>query len=176
MENIIHNPSMECMSRDERASLQGIRLRQTIKREYDNVPLYRERMKAAGIKPEDIKSIEDIRYLPFTEKNDLRDQYPFGLLAAPSGKSSGFTATRAQRNPSCRYKQNDLDFGRNGRAMPGGGRLRSDDVCRFAMARTLHRRLAAPGRDHSRDGHSHFERYTQRQIMMMQDYRHTILS
>ena len=80
-EHIIFNPEMECMSRDERTDLQNERLRQVVRHEYDNVPVYRARMDDAGVKPEDIRTIEDLRYLPFTEKTDLRDQFPYGLLA-----------------------------------------------------------------------------------------------
>ena len=87
MENrkhIIYNPKMECMSRDERMQLQSERLVRVVRHEYDHVPLYRERMDAAGVKPEDIRSIEDLKYLPFTEKTDLRDAFPYGLLAVPT--------------------------------------------------------------------------------------------
>ncbi len=79
----IYNPAMECISRDELTAIQGERLRETVRHEYDNVPLYRERMDAAGVKPEDIRTREDLRYLPFTEKTDLRDEFPYGLLAVP---------------------------------------------------------------------------------------------
>ena len=85
-EHIIFNPKMECMSRDERIALQNERLRQAVRHEYDNVKLYRERMDAKGIKPEDIRTIEDMRYLPFTEKTDLRDEFPYGLLAVPKSE------------------------------------------------------------------------------------------
>lgn len=80
-EHIIFNPQMECMSRDERIALQNDRLQQVVRHEYDNVPMYRERMDAMGVKPENIRTIEDMRYLPFMEKTDLRDQFPYGLLA-----------------------------------------------------------------------------------------------
>lgn len=80
-DHIIYNPQMECMSRDEIVNLQNERLRKTIRHEYDNVKAYRDRMDAKGIRPEDIRTIEDMRYLPFMEKTDLRDQFPFGLLA-----------------------------------------------------------------------------------------------
>jgi len=79
----ILNPAMESISRDERKKLQSERLRATVKHEYDNVSFYRERMDKAGIKPEDIRSIDDLHLLPFMEKNDLRDGFPFGLLAVP---------------------------------------------------------------------------------------------
>ena len=82
-EHRIWNPEMECMSRDERMQLQSERLIKTVRHEYDNVQMYRQRMDEKGIKPEDIRSIEDLKYLPFMEKTDLRDQWPFGLLAVP---------------------------------------------------------------------------------------------
>ena len=81
MPNIL-TPEYECMSRDALCALQGERLRKTVKLTYDNVPVYRERMDKAGVSPEDIKTVEDIEKLPFTEKTDLRDNFPFGLFAA----------------------------------------------------------------------------------------------
>ena len=82
----IYNPKMECMDPEQRKILQGERLRQTVKHEYENVPLYRERMNQKGIIPEDIHTVDDLRYLPFTEKTDLRDTFPFGLLAVPQSE------------------------------------------------------------------------------------------
>lgn len=79
----IYNPEMECMDPAERRKLQGERLRETVKHEYENVPLYRARMDAAGVKPEDIQTVDDLKKLPFTEKTDLRDTFPYGLLAVP---------------------------------------------------------------------------------------------
>lgn len=78
----IYNDAMECMDFDERKKLQGERLRATIELEYNNVPAYRKRMDEAGVKPEDINGIEDIVKLPFTQKTDLRDNFPYGLFAA----------------------------------------------------------------------------------------------
>ena len=79
----IYNPARECMDREERRRLQGELLVKVVRREYDNVPMYRERMDAAGVKPEDIHGLDDLKLLPFTEKTDLRDQWPYGLFAAP---------------------------------------------------------------------------------------------
>ncbi|MFA5629756.1 MAG: phenylacetate--CoA ligase [Dehalococcoidales bacterium] len=79
----ILNPDMESMSSDERKALQSERLQATVKYEYANVPFYRERMDKHGVKPEDIRGIDDLNKLPFTDKNDLRDGFPFGLLAVP---------------------------------------------------------------------------------------------
>ena len=78
----IYNDAMECMDFDERKKLQGERLRATVELEYNNVPAYRKRMDEAGVKPEDINGIEDIVKLPFMQKTDLRDNFPYGLFAA----------------------------------------------------------------------------------------------
>ena len=77
---MIWNETIECMSRDEMRKLQGIRLRQTVERVYHNTPFYRKKMQELGITPNDINSIDDIVKLPFTTKQDLRDNYPFGLF------------------------------------------------------------------------------------------------
>jgi hypothetical protein len=79
----IYNREMECMDFEERRELQGKRLRETVELEYNNVPAYRKRMDKAGVKPEDIKTIDDIVKLPFMQKTDLRDKVPYGLFAAP---------------------------------------------------------------------------------------------
>lgn len=76
----------ECMSRDERMTLQSERLVKQVKNVYDNVAFYNRKMKELGVEPGDIKGIEDIHKLPFTTKEDLRDNYPFGLLAVPKSK------------------------------------------------------------------------------------------
>ena len=80
---MIWNETKECMSRDEIATLQSARLVKTVDRVYHNVEFYRKRMQELGLEPGDIKGIEDITKLPFTTKKDLRDNYPFGLFAAP---------------------------------------------------------------------------------------------
>src|SRR5690242_2243040 len=64
-------------------ALQLARLKQVASRAYKNVQLYRDRMEERGVKPDDIECVEDIAKLPFTQKSDLRDSYPFGLFAAP---------------------------------------------------------------------------------------------
>ena len=70
------------MPRDEKKNIQSERLVKLVKYVYDNVEFYRKRMDSVGVKPEDIKGIEDITKLPYTTKDDLRDTYPFGLFAA----------------------------------------------------------------------------------------------
>jgi phenylacetate-CoA ligase len=71
------------MDRDGISQIQSERLRETVERVYFNVPYYRQKMQEAGLGPESIQSIKDLSRLPFTTKNDLRDNYPFGLFAVP---------------------------------------------------------------------------------------------
>ena len=73
----------ETMSVDEKKALQGERLIQTVERVYHNVPFYKKKMQDMGIEPGDIKGIDDLCKLPFTTKQDLRDNYPYGLFAVP---------------------------------------------------------------------------------------------
>jgi phenylacetate-CoA ligase len=74
---------VERTRREELEQLQLARLQDLVRRVYDRVPFYRERLDAAGVKPDSIRFLEDVRRLPFTQKADLRDHYPFGLLAVP---------------------------------------------------------------------------------------------
>ena len=80
---MIWNKTFECMSREEMRECQSNRLVDTIQRVYHNVPAYREKMQQAHLVPEDIKTIDDLSKLPFTIKQDLRDNYPFGMFAVP---------------------------------------------------------------------------------------------
>jgi phenylacetate-CoA ligase len=73
----------ETMPRERLAKLQLERLQATVTNAYDHVPLHRQRLKAAGVQPAGIRSLDDLALLPFTVKTDLRDQYPFGLFARP---------------------------------------------------------------------------------------------
>ncbi|MBQ8520374.1 MAG: phenylacetate--CoA ligase, partial [Bacteroides sp.] len=83
---MIWNPNKECMSRDEMHALQSKRLQKLVTYVYHNVPFYRNKMQAMDLAPEDIRSIDDIVKLPFTTKQDLRDNYPYGLQAAPASE------------------------------------------------------------------------------------------
>jgi len=74
---------IETMSREGLENLQSQRLRETVRRVYERVPFYRQAFKDKGIEPGDIKSLADLSKLPFTVKQDLRDNYPYGLFAAP---------------------------------------------------------------------------------------------
>lgn len=109
---MIHNPQMECMSREDMRKLQTERLVATVKRCYEKVPFYKRKMDELGVKPEDIKSIDDVVKLPFTTKHDLRDEYPYGLQAVPMNEikrihaSSGTTGKPVVGT----YTQADLDM------------------------------------------------------------------
>lgn len=80
---MIWNESMECMDREQMREIQSIRLRKMADYVYHNTPFYRKKFQEMGLEPGDIKSIDDIVKLPFTNKLDLRDNYPFGLAAVP---------------------------------------------------------------------------------------------
>ena len=131
-QHLIYNPARECMSRDELLAWQSARLVEVVKREYENVPMYRARMDAKGVKPEDIHGVEDLKYLPFMEKTDLRDYYPFDLLASPKSEivriqgSSGTTGKPIVSG----YTRNDVDIWSEmmARTLPAAGCTKDDIV------------------------------------------------
>ena len=106
------NPSMEKIDSAQLSEMQLMNLRKTINHTYNNVPYYRAKMDAAGIKAEDIKTFADIKRLPLTTKQDMRDNYPYGMLAVPLQKivrlhsSSGTTG----RPTVVGYTKNDLEI------------------------------------------------------------------
>jgi len=105
------NPTYECMSREEMTRVQNDRLVNTVKRIFHNVPSYRDKMQKAGLEPGDIKTIEDLKKLPFTYKQDLRDTYPYGMFAVPLSEivrihaSSGTTGKQTVVG----YTRRDID-------------------------------------------------------------------
>ncbi len=80
---MIWNDEFETLPREALEALQLKRLKQTVERVYATVPFYRKKFDEAGIKPDDIKSLDDLKKLPFTTKDDLRENYPFGMFAVP---------------------------------------------------------------------------------------------
>lgn len=106
------NEHYETMSREEIRKLQSERLVKLVKRVYNDVPHYRQKMIDKGITPEDIKSVDDLKLLPFTVKQDLRDTYPFGLFAKPQSEivrihaSSGTTGKQTVVG----YTANDIQM------------------------------------------------------------------
>lgn len=109
---MIWNEPKECMGREHMHKLQSKRLKDTVARVYHNVPFYRKKMQSMGIEPGDINTIEDIVKLPFTTKKDLRDNYPYGLLAVPQSEivrlhaSSGTTG----KPTVVGYTRKDIDM------------------------------------------------------------------
>lgn len=107
-----YQPQIETASREVIVALQNDRLIKTVKRVYENVPFYRKKMDAVGVKPEDIRSIDDLHKLPFSYKKDLRDTYPFGLFAVPMKEvvrlhaSSGTTGKQIVVG----YTKNDMEL------------------------------------------------------------------
>lgn len=102
---------IETASRDEISALQLQRLKWTLKHAYDNVPHYKQKFDAAGVHPDDLKTLADLAKFPFTTKADLRDNYPFGLFAVPRQQvvrihaSSGTTG----KPTVVGYTQRDID-------------------------------------------------------------------
>ena len=78
-----YQKEIETAPREQIRAWQDERLVSTVKRVYENVEYYRKKMDDAGVKPEDIKSVDDLHKLPFLTKDDLRDAYPYGLVAEP---------------------------------------------------------------------------------------------
>ncbi len=109
---MIWNKEMECADRETMRALQLKKLKETVRYEYDNVPYYREKMDKAGVKPEDIQTLEDIRKLPFIIKEDIAANYPTGLFAKPMEEivrihaSSGTTG----KPKIAGYTRNDLEM------------------------------------------------------------------
>ena len=107
----IRDPKIECMSRDEMTALQSERLIKQVENVYEHVSFYRKKMDEMGVLPGDIKGIEDINKLPFTTKEDLRANYPFGLLAVPQEKIvrvQGTSGTTGKLTLAS-YTQKDVD-------------------------------------------------------------------
>ena len=109
---MLYQPEIELMPRAQMRELQSRRLREQVDYLYKNVPFYKKKLNEAGVDPAAIKSIEDIHKLPFTKKTDLRDNYPFGLVAVPQTDiarihcSSGTTG----KPTVVAYTKGDLDI------------------------------------------------------------------
>ncbi len=105
------SPEIETMPREKIRELQLERLKHIVRYAYENVPMYKERFDKIGLKPEHIRTLKDIEKIPYTTKDDLRDNYPFKLLAVPMKKiirihaSSGTTG----KPITCGYTRADLD-------------------------------------------------------------------
>ena len=135
VENKYYQKEIETMPVSDIKKLQSEKLVKQVKHVYDNVPYYRELMDKKGVKPEDIHGIEDLHLLPFLTKSDLRDAYPYGLLAKPLSdcvrihSTSGTTGKRVVAF----YTQNDIDLWEDccARAIVAAGGT-NEDVCQVA--------------------------------------------
>ena len=104
--------SIETMPVEKLRELQSEKLKKQVKHVYDHVPFYRAKMDEKGVKPEDIRSVDDLHLLPFLCKADLRDCYPFGLLAVPKGDCVRIQSTSGTtgRRVVAFYTQHDVDL------------------------------------------------------------------
>ena len=111
MENY-YQPEVECASREQIREWQDERLTKQVKHVYDNVPYYRAKMEEVGLVPEDIKSMDDLHKLPFLTKEDLREAYPYGLLAVPLSDCVRIQSTSGTtgRRVVAFYTQHDIDL------------------------------------------------------------------
>lgn len=129
------NPEIETMPVEQIKKLQSERLVKQVHHVYQNVAFYRDRMDAAGVTPEDIHGVEDLHKLPFITKDDLRDQYPYGLLGVPKSDCVRIQSTSGTtgRRVVAFYTQKDLDIWETccARAIVAAGGTR-DDVCHVA--------------------------------------------
>ncbi len=103
---------IEQMGRDEMRALQLDRLKKIVKYAYERVPFYKKKFDEIGLKPEDIKTLEDISKIPYTTKTDLRDNYPYGLLAVPMDEIVRVHASSGTSGKPTvvAYTKNDLDM------------------------------------------------------------------
>ena len=127
-----YQPEIECASREEIRKIQSERLVKQVQNVWDNVPMYRKRVEEAGLTPADIQSVDDLHKLPFIEKDDLRDQYPYGLLARPLSECVRIQSTSGTtgRRVVAFYTQHDIDLWDDccARAIVAAGGTK-EDVC-----------------------------------------------
>ena len=135
MEERYYQKEIETMPLDEMRALQSERLVKQVKHVWENVPFYRARMEEKGLTPDDIKSIDDLKKLPFVCKDDLRDQYPTGLLATDMKNCVRIHSTSGTtgRRVVAFYTQKDVDLWEDccARAITAVGGT-NEDVCQVA--------------------------------------------
>ena len=171
------NEKIETMPAEEMRKFQLENLKKTIKWVYDKVPFYKNKFDEVGLKPEDLKELEDLSKLPFTAKNDLRDNYPFGLCAVPLAEvirihASSGTTGKPITGP---YTQNDLDQWTEcmARNLYAAG-VRSNDICQNAYGMGLFTGGLGFHQGATRVGCAVIpisSGQTERQILIMQDFR-----
>ena len=182
MIDMMWNKAIETMDRRELDALQTERLIKTVNRVYQSVAPYREAMDKAGVRPGDIRSLADLRYLPFTNKTDLRDYYPNSLFAVPMSDivrihaSSGTTGKPIVVG----YTQNDVDNWANivARCMCCAGGTK-EDIIQVSYGYGLFTGGLGAHYGAERLGATVIPTSggnTQRQIMMMQDLKTTMIA
>ena len=127
-----YQQEIECASREEIKKMQSERLVKTVKRAYENSAYYKKLMDEKGLTPQDVKSVDDLHKLPFIKKDDLREAYPYGLLAAPLSEcvrmhsTSGTTGKRVMAF----YTQNDMNIWEDccARAITAAGGSKEDVI------------------------------------------------
>ena len=176
------NKAYECMDRGRLEALQTERLIHTVQRVYYNVPFYRDRMQRSGLQPEDIQSLDDLKKLPFTTKQDLRDNYPYGMFAVPLSEivrihaSSGTTG----KPTVVGYTRQDIQVWSElmARALTSGG-TQKDSVIQIAYGYGLFTGGLGFHYGAERIGASVIPisgGNTKRQIMLMEDFGTTVLA
>ena len=136
----VWNPKIECAKRSEIEAIQLERLKWSVQHAYDHVPMYHDKMVKAGVKPSDIRTLKDISKIPLTTKTELREQYPFKLLAVPMREvvrihaSSGTTGQPITAG----YTRRDLDTWAEciARIATAGGAT-ADDIAQISFGYTL---------------------------------------
>ncbi|MDR2021456.1 MAG: phenylacetate--CoA ligase [Treponema sp.] len=179
---MIFNPEYECMERGVRAQLQLARLKNLAEMLYERVPFYRNKMDALGVRSRDIHTLKDIEKLPFTTKDDLRENYPHGLLACPKDRivevhmSSGTTGKPVVDE----YTENDINVWRESmaRTMAAGG-CTKDDIVQNCYGYGLF--TGGPGAHYGAmtigaEVLPMSSGNTARQLMVMQDFGSTMLT
>jgi len=175
----IWDPLNECMEREELTMLQFTRLRDTLNRAYRNVPCYQNKFHSLGLVPEDVKSLSDLPLIPFTTKEDLRLNYPYGMFAVPLREvvrihsSSGTTG----KPTVVGYTRHDLNTWSElvARFMTAAG-VTEDDIVHIAFGYGLFTGAFGLHYGAERIGASVIPMSsgnTDKQIMIMQDYRST---
>ncbi|MCL1795568.1 MAG: phenylacetate--CoA ligase [Clostridia bacterium] len=179
---VLWNTAAECMSRDALRALQDQRLCALVRRMYANVPFYRNKMDRIGVLPEDIRCVDDLHMLPFMEKDDLRDNYPFGLFAVPQSQIVRIHATSGTTGKPTvvGYTANDIDMWSElmARSMSAAGVTR-DSVVQIAYGYGLFTGGLGAHYGAERIGASVIPisgGNTRRQVMLMEDFGSTNLA
>ena len=174
-------PAQEKMDREELAQLQLERLESTLNRAYGNVPFYRKKFDAMGISPEDVGSLSDLARLPFTTKDDLRANYPYGLFAVPLREVVRIHASSGTTGMSTvvGYTRNDIRTWSNlvARVITAGG-VTKDDVVQISFGYGMFTGGFGLHYGAERVGASVIPASsgnTSRQIRIMQDFKTTAL-